>query len=64
MTSVPTDTADDVSSEVARLRAVVFAMADFAAILTGLVLVVAEGTVEGSELAELVALEFVLRFGS
>jgi hypothetical protein len=39
-------------------------MADLTTVLTGLVLVVTEGTVEGSKLTKLVALEFVLAFGN
>lgn len=39
-------------------------MADLAAVLAGLVLVVTEGTVEGSKLAKLVALELILSFGN
>ena len=63
MPSVAADATDDVGGEVAGLRTVVLAVTDFAAVLAGLVLVVAEGAVEGCELAELVALEFVLAFG-
>ncbi len=37
-------------------------MANFAAILAGLVLIVTKGTVEGGEFTELVALEFILSF--
>jgi hypothetical protein len=64
VTSLTTDTADDARREVLLLRAVVLAMADFSAVLAGLVLVVTKGTVERGELTELVALEFVLTFGN
>ena len=63
MAGVAADATDDVGGVVLGLRAVVLAMPDFAAVLAGLVLVVAEGTVEGGEFAELVALELVLAFG-
>lgn len=39
-------------------------MTNFTTVLAGLVLIVTEGTVEGSELTELVALELVLAFGN
>jgi len=61
--SLSTDTANDAGREVLLLRAVVLAMTDLTTVLAGLVLVVAEGTVEGGKLTELVALEFVLTFG-
>ena len=60
--SVTADATDDVGGEVAGVWAVVLAMSYLAAVLAGLVLVVAEGTVESCELAELVALELVLAF--
>ena len=58
-----TNTTDNAGGEVLLLGTVVFAMTNFSTVLAGLVLVVSEGTVEGGELAELVALEFVLTFG-
>jgi hypothetical protein len=57
-----TDTTDDVSGEITLFWAVVFAVTDVAAILTDLVLVVAERTVQGGQLAELVPLVVVLTF--
>jgi hypothetical protein len=57
-----TDTADDACGEVLLLRAVVLAVTDFTTVLAGLVLVVAERTVERGKLTELVSLEFVLAF--
>jgi hypothetical protein len=60
VTSLTTDAADDAGRKVLFLRAVVLAMTDLTAVLAGLVLVVAKGTVEGSKLTKLVALKFVL----
>ena len=57
-----TDSADDVCCEVSLFRAVVLAVADSTTILTDLVLVVTEGTVQCSEFAKLVALVIVLTF--
>jgi hypothetical protein len=39
-------------------------MTNLTAVLAGLVLVIAQSTVESSEFAELVALQFVLAFGN
>jgi hypothetical protein len=64
VTSLSTDAADDARSEVLLLRAVVFAMADLAAVLAGLVLVVTKGTVESGKLTKLVTLELVLALGN
>jgi hypothetical protein len=64
VTSLTTNTADDAGRKVLLLWAIVLAMADLTTVLTGLVLVVTEGTVEGSKLTKLVALEFVLAFGN
>jgi hypothetical protein len=63
VTRLATDTADDARGEVLLLRAIVLAVTDFTTVLTGLVLVIAKGTVEGSKLTKLVALELVLAFG-
>jgi len=62
VSSIATDTADDVGGEVALVGAVVLTMSDFTTVLTGLVFVVTKGTVEGGKLAKLIALEFVLTF--
>ena len=62
MTGVTANATDDIGCEIAGLRAVVFTMSDLAAVLAGLVLVIAECSVESGELAELIALEFVLTF--
>lgn len=64
MTSIATDTANDVGCEVLSLGAIVFPVTDHTAVLAGLVLVVTQGTVEGRKLAQLVALELVLTFGN
>jgi hypothetical protein len=61
--SLTADAADDAGSEVLLLRAIILAMADLAAVLAGLILIVAKSTVEGGKLAELIALELVLAFG-
>jgi hypothetical protein len=63
MTSVATDTANDVGSEILGVRAVILAMANFAAVLASLVLVVTKGTVEGGKFTQLVSLELVLALG-
>lgn len=60
MTGVATDATDDVRGEVLGVRAIVLAVADFTAVLAGLVFVVTEGTVQGGQLTELVTLELVL----
>jgi hypothetical protein len=60
---VATNTTNDVGGEVALFGAVVFAVSYLAAVLTSLVLVVAQSTVEGCKFAQLVALELVLTFG-
>jgi len=62
VTSLTADAADDAGREVLFLRAVVLAMTNLTAVLAGLVLVVAEGTIEGGKFTKLVALEFVLTF--
>jgi hypothetical protein len=63
MTSVATDTANNVGSEVLSVRAVVLAVTNFAAVLASLVLVVTKGTIERGEFTQLVSLELVLAFG-
>lgn len=62
VTSVATDSADDVCGEVALLGAVVLPVADLATILASLVLVVTERTVKSRKLSQLVTLELVLAF--
>lgn len=63
MASISANTADDVGGEVALLGAVVLSVANLTAVLTGLVLVISEGTVEGGKFSQLVSLELVLTFG-
>jgi hypothetical protein len=63
MSSLTTDTTDDIVRVVHLLWAIVLAMTNLAAVLASLVLVVSKSTVESGELTELVALEFVLAFG-
>jgi hypothetical protein len=63
MTSVATHTANNVGSEVLGIRAIVLAVANLAAVLASLVLVVTKGTVERGEFTQLVSLELVLAFG-
>lgn len=62
VTSVATDSADDVCGEVALLGAVILPVADLTTVLAGLVLIITESTVEGCKLAQLVALKLVLAF--
>lgn len=62
MAGVTADTADNVGSVVLLLGAIIFTMTDLAAVLAGLVLIITQGTVEGSKLTELVTLELVLAF--
>lgn len=63
MTSLSTNAADDASSVILLLRAVVLSMADLTTVLAGLILIVSECTIQGGEFTELVALELVLTFG-
>ena len=63
MACIATDTADDVGRVVAGLWTVVLAVTNFTTVLTSLILIVAEGTIEGGEFAELITLELVLAFG-
>ena len=60
---IATHATDDVGCVVLLLRTVVLAMPDLSTVLASLVLVVTEGTVQSSELSELITLEFVLAFG-
>lgn len=60
MTSIATNTANDVGREVLLLRTVVLAVSYLSTVLTSLVFVVAEGTVQSSKFTKLVALELVL----
>jgi hypothetical protein len=50
MSSIAARATDDVGGEVALLRTVVFAVTNLTTVLTSLVLVVSQGTVESGEL--------------
>ncbi len=63
MAGVSTGSADDVGSEVLFLGAVVLAVTDLATVLTSLVLIVTQSTVQGSEFSKLVTLELILTLG-
>ena len=60
---ITTNAANDAGCVILSLGAVNLAMSDLTTVLAGLVLVVSQGAVEGSELTELVTLELVLTFG-
>jgi len=62
VTCIATNATDNVGSEVSLFRAVKFSVADLTAVLTSLILIVTEGTVESGEFTKLVTLEFVLSF--
>lgn len=64
MASVSASAADDVGSEVLFLGAVVLAVADLATVLTSLVFIVAQSTVQGGKFSKLVTLELVLSLGN
>ena len=64
MTGVAADTADDVGSVVLLLGTVVLAVTNLPAVLACLVLVVTQGSVQRSKLAQLVTLELVLTLGN
>ena len=59
-----TNSADDVSSKIALLWAIVFAVANTTTILTNLILIVAKCAVERSQLPELVAFVVILTLWS
>lgn len=63
MSRISADTADDVGGIILLLRAIVLAVADLAAVLACLVLVVAQSSVQGGKLAKLIPLELVLALG-
>jgi hypothetical protein len=63
VSSAATHTANDVSSEVTLLGAVVFAVADATTILADLVFVVTKRTIECCQLAKLVPLVVILALG-
>lgn len=57
---IATHSTDDAGSEVLLLRAVVLAVSDLTTVLASLVFIVTQGSVQSSELTELVTLQFVL----
>jgi hypothetical protein len=61
---ITTNSANDAGGVVLPFGAVVFAMANLTAVLTSLVFVVSESSVERGEFSELVTLELVLAFGN
>ena len=63
VTCVTADTTNDARRKVLALWTIVLAVTDLTTVLTSLILVVSKGTVEGSQLTELVSLELVLTFG-
>ena len=58
--SVTAHAADNASSVILSLGAVVLAVADLSAVLAGLILIISESSVERGKLSKLVSLEFVL----
>jgi hypothetical protein len=62
MARVTTDSADDASSEVLSLGAIVLAMSNLSTVLTSLIFIISKSTVEGGKFSKLVTLEFVLTF--
>lgn len=62
--STAANTTDNISSEIALFRAVVFAMSDTATVLANLVLIIAQSTVESRKFTELVTLVIILTFWS
>lgn len=64
MACVATHSADDAGSKVLLLRAIVLAVSYLATILASLVFIITQGSVQSSELTELVTLQFVLALGN
>jgi hypothetical protein len=56
MAGIATDATDDVGGKVTLLGTVVLAMSDLATVLASLILIITEGTVESSQLSQLVSL--------
>lgn len=61
---VATHSADNASSEVLLLGAVVLAVSYLATVLASLILIITQGSVQSSKLTELVTLQFVLALGN
>lgn len=64
MAGIATHSADDASSKVLLLRAVVLAVSYLSTVLASLVLIVTQSSVQSGELTELVTLQFVLALGN
>lgn len=62
MSGAPADTTDDISSEVALLRALILPVADVTTILTNLVLIISKGSIESGKFAKLIAFVIILAF--
>jgi hypothetical protein len=62
MSSISTDSADNVRSEVTLLGTIVLSVTNLTTVLAGLILVVAKSTVKSSKLTQLIALELILSF--
>jgi hypothetical protein len=62
VTSVAANATDDIGGEVALLGAVILAMSDLATVLTCLVFVITQCSVECGKFTKLVSLQFVLAF--
>lgn len=64
VSGVATHAADNASSVVLTLRTIVFPMANLATVLTCLIFVVSEGSVESRQLTKLISLQFILALGN
>ncbi len=64
MPCASTHAANDICCEVTLFRTVVLAMTNAATVLTDLVFIIAQGAVQGSELAKLVTLVIILTLRS
>lgn len=64
MTGIVADATNYASSVVLSIGTVIFAMANLATVLAGLVFVITQSTVERGEFSKLVTLELILAFGN
>ena len=64
VSSISTDTTDDICREVLLLGTVIFPVSNLTTVLAGLVFVVTKCTVERGKLSKLVAFQFILAFGN
>lgn len=62
MSRIAANTTDDTGSIVLTLGTVVLAVANLAAVLTSLILIVSESTIECSKFSQLITLQLVLTF--